>query len=120
LREALFSPPEPPFAIYLTRGGKKQGWIGLMHCVTYSKDLLWIGTDWLDRPVSLERSYIESRLPLAVELRERRVPKSVLAQGSLSPKIYQRAVTEGWVDKLDKALTLACDPRWEVILHVCP
>lgn len=120
LLETLLDPPEPPFALYLTRAGKKQGWISLVRYVSTSRERYWVGTDWLDRPVNLCRSWVHAVAPLVGELRRRRVPRTALVTGVFPPAVWKRAYREGWTRDLERAARLAGDPRWEVIVHVTP
>jgi hypothetical protein len=117
LWEALLHPPSPPFAIYLTRAGQKQGALGLIHYVSDSCRQFWVGTDWVDRPVLLEESWVRDQGHLVARLRERKVPKGVLVDGGFSPAHYKHAMEEGWLEDLELARSLAGDPRWEVIVY---
>lgn len=120
LRDVILSPPEPPFALYLTRGGKKQGWISLVRYVSWSRERYWVGTDWLDRPVHLDRAWAAAHAPLAERLRQRGISRAALLTASYSPAVWKRAILEGWSSDLDATAALAGDPRWEVIVHVTP
>jgi len=119
LRDALISPPEPPFALYLTRAGKKQGWISLIRYVSQSRDRFWVGTDWLDRPVQIDRAWVITQLPLLDRLAAHKVGKTALMEGIFSPTVWKRAIREGWTSDLQEAQVLAGDPRWEVVVYAC-
>lgn len=45
----LTEPPQPPFAIYLTVGRRKQGYLALLRKVSTDRDHYWLATDWLAR-----------------------------------------------------------------------
>lgn len=55
LWDVLTDPPEPPYAVYVTQGGQKQGWIAGARQVATSRIATPISTDWTDRPVLLRR-----------------------------------------------------------------
>jgi hypothetical protein len=41
----VWNPPQPPFALYFSRTGKKHGWLRLVHKITTARNSLWIGWD---------------------------------------------------------------------------
>lgn len=117
LWEALCDPPDPPLAVYLTRGGQKQSWISLMHCLTTSRERLWVGTDWTDRPVLLERAWVARVAPLVELLRARGLSRQRLVAGDYRMQDYRRAMADGVEQLLEEARGLVGDPRWEVLVY---
>lgn len=118
LWDVLMDPPDPPFAVYVTQGGQKQGWISGARQVTTSVWSMAILTDWTDRPVILKD---EDRLrygDLILRLRGRKVSRKVLISGEAPPGLWAKAIKEGWGDDLRLALTYAGDPRWDVMVSV--
>jgi hypothetical protein len=117
LWDALMDPPEPPYAIYLTQGGQKQGWISGVRQVSLSRDTPVILTDWTDRPISLARAYREEAAPLILRLRAHGVSKRALIEGPSSTALMVKALKEGWADDLRAAQPYAGDPRWEAMAY---
>lgn len=113
---ALLSPPEPPFAIYMTRGGQKQGWITAIWRVSMSRQRFWVATDWLERPIQVERDWIHEQAPLLLRLRERKVSKDALRSGLFSIPAWPKALQDGWESDLRAAGQFAHDARWEVMV----
>lgn len=120
LWDVLCEPPEPPFAIYLTAGGQKQGWISLGRYPSRSRDRYWVGTDWGDKPVYLERSWVLEQSDLLGRMRERKTPKTVLLDGQFSSGAWERSMREGWQADIEAVLARVGDPRWEVVVRAHP
>lgn len=127
LRRALVEPPEPPFAVYVTFGGKKQGWLSLMRRVSTSRRWYWIGTDIWDFPVPADVTAVRRFTDLVDELRSRDVPRWLLqADPSVLPrnhrlvhlKTIERAAREGWLERLEIARRERGNPLWEVVVRV--
>ena len=114
----LFDPPQPPFFIYISRAGQKQGWLPAMRLVAHSRNLYSIATDWLEAPIQVERLRAVTLRDLASDLREQKVTKTELKTGQYSMRTWRRAMEEGWRELLTQARSLAKDPLWEVIVDV--
>lgn len=119
LRDALLRPPDGPFAIYVTAGRQKQGWISLNRRLTYSRAAIMVGTDWTDRPVRIERAFVARHDPTLRRLREQKIPKAALRTNDISAATWAKAIAEEWEMDLWTVAELAGDPRWEVMTHVC-
>ena len=118
---ALVDPPEPPFAIYHTKGGKKQGWIGILYKVNYSRNSYWIGTDRsLYLPLLARKSDVFVRSQLVANLLQRTVRRSAVMVSSFSPAEWERSIREGWQDLLLAAQHFRHDPLWEVLVSAYP
>lgn len=113
----LLEPPEPPYAIYVTQGGQKQGWISLGRYVSTSRVSYWVGTDWTDRPVRMTVAHVRELAPLLARMRERKTPKQVLLDGQFSSGAYERAMREGWEEDIMLCRDQVGDPRWEVAVR---
>ena len=59
----LQNPPEPPFVIYITKTGKKQGYLQLINRVNYSRDRYAIAFD--DKLVFIDRRELQGMIDLA-------------------------------------------------------
>lgn len=114
---ALLDPPAPPFALYCTRGGQKQGWLSLARYVSHSREQFWVGTDWTDRPVRCARGWLAATAEQVTALRARGVSKATLLSGQPTAAQYARALREGWAAALDAARRWAGDPRWELLVY---
>ncbi|MCS7256333.1 MAG: hypothetical protein NZ562_06880, partial [Thermomicrobium sp.] len=117
LRDALLDPPDPPFALYLTRNGQKHGWLSLQRYVSQSRDRFWVGTDWSDRPVYCDRLWLRQQVVLLDRLAERGVSRGQLLEGRFAPNVWKRAIAEAWTSDLEAAQRLAGDPQWEVLVY---
>lgn len=120
LWDALLDPPEPPWTCYVTAGGQKQGWISLGLYVSTSRERYWVGTDWTDRPILLDRSWVRDQGPLLDRMRERKTPKQVLVDGQFSSGSWDRAMREGWESDIEAVRARIGDPRWEVVVRAHP
>ena len=118
LLPALLSPPEPPFAFYVTVSYKKQGWITLLNRVSYSGNHYWCGTDFADAAVAMHVDKIRDWSALLDVLREQKIPKSALVSGMYGPHHYRRAMDTGILPELERARLLAGNPAWEVVVNV--
>jgi len=117
LRDVLLDPPAPPFALYLTRNGKKQGWIPLLRYVSHSRDRFWVGTDWTDRPVYCDRLWLAQHVVLLDRLADRGVPRTQMLFGHFAPRVWRAAIQDGWTSDLEAVQQLAGDPQWEVLVY---
>lgn len=115
LWDVLADPPEPPYALYVTKGGQKQGWISGVRQVATSRERTPILTDWTDRPIVLTRADWERWAPLVVRLRSYGIGRTAVETGEYTSAQWSKAVTLGYVDDLIDAQQYAGDPRWEVI-----
>jgi hypothetical protein len=116
---ALQRPPSVPFAVYVTAGHQKQGWICGARYVAQSADRYPVMTDWLDRPVWLDRAYLAAHGPLLARLRALGLSRTALLAGP-RPALMARALRDGWAGMLDDLERVRHDPRWEVCVHVIP
>lgn len=111
-------PPEPPFAMYLTTGGQKQGWISLVNYVSESRESYYIGTDWTERPVPMQWAWVADHAEVVTALRALKVPRGVVAGSEVWSVSHLRRVTDaGLREHYDTARRLAGDPRWEVMVY---
>src|SRR5579875_526103 len=95
MRRIIMDPPDPPYAVYLTRRGQKQSWLGIVHHVSLTRQRMWVGTDWAG-PVLLSSEWVGKQMPLVDSLRARKVSKAQLLSGVFTPATWLRAESEGW------------------------
>jgi len=75
--QVLLEPPQPPFAVYLTKTGKKQGFLLLANRVSTSRDLFYVALD--DQLLLVDRKKLQRYVELA-----RRAVEAGLRKGDLS------------------------------------
>jgi hypothetical protein len=114
---ALLDPPAPPWAMYQTQAGQKQGWLSIAACVNESRNAYRVAVDWLDRAVLMDARWVSGVAPVVAALREAKVTKDSLRSGSWSMRDYRRALEADLMDEYRKAYKLAGDPRWEVLVN---
>ena len=115
--EYILNPPNPPFAIYVTRSFKKQGWLSGMHLVNYNRDKFFILTDFVDK-VFVDREEAKQKYRLISFLREKKIIKRELLDGEFRVTSYKRALEEGWGSILEEIRFFKKNPLWEVLVYV--
>jgi CRISPR type IV-associated protein Csf1 len=115
-RQILLTPPEPPFAIYLTRTYKKTGWQAMMRlgCVNESRERFLVGFDYDTILVDVER--LKDHLTLVDELRAKDIHKPELESGHLSPRALQKLDLD--ITLMNRLKELAGDPLWTLAVYV--
>jgi CRISPR type IV-associated protein Csf1 len=116
-QDIILSPPSPPFFLYITQSGQRQGWLDALQVVNYSREKFIISTDWVGK-FSLERNIAIELNSLCIQLRKLKLSKSSLRTGLLSPAEYRR-VLENHAEKLVQEIhRWKNTPIWEVIVYV--
>jgi len=115
--EVLVNPPQPPFFIYISKTGQRQGWLSALRYVSYSRDYFCVSTDFVGHFwVTIKE--VKSAREILIKLREKKVSKTILRTGEYSMYIYKRAVQEGWEDDLVEIKKWIRKPIWEVMVYV--
>lgn len=116
-KDVILNPPEPPFFLYITQTGQRQGWLSAMKLINYNKEKFYISTDWVGHFLvnMLEVNYIDSLLRI---LRKEKVSKTALLLGDYNLKLYRKAMEEGWDRLLGEAKNQIKNPLWEVMVYV--
>jgi len=115
---ALLQPPVPS-AWYITKGRQKQGWLSIVNYVSESPDRVWIGTDFMDKPVIMDTSWLRNyAAPLIGKMRDLKVTKDTLITGNFTPKMYEKLYKNGSLGEFEEAIGNAGDPRWEIAVYV--
>jgi len=110
LLSTLLSPPNPPFAIYITKSGKKQGFLLLVKRPSLSRDRFFIAFE--DSLVWVDRKKLEEMVAVAEAARKLKFRKSDLLDPS----------TKCWVhrDLCEKIVEFRKNPLWEVVVYAIP
>lgn len=117
-RPVLTEPPEPPFAIYLTRSYKRQGWLGqIRQGVNYSADRFRVITDWVGC-VKMTTAQNAEMLLIVERLRKIKTRKAELLSGDYGVARWKKIMETGLEADAVKACALAKTPAWEVCVHV--
>ena len=113
-KQILLNDLEVPFAIYLTKTWKKQGWIRLMDKLNYSSDTFFVGFDY--DIVLVERKKLNEYFSLLSKLLAKKIPKSELATGELKPKSLEKIDMD--TDLLARIRFLSGDKLWSLCLYI--
>lgn len=115
--KAVLDPPAPPFAIYITQGGKRQGWLSGLKLVNYGRENFYIFTDFVDT-VYTSRLQAQSMSDMISELRKNKVGKTQLITGEYAMHVYKKAIEGGWHHLIEQARTHTKKPLWEVMVYL--
>jgi len=116
-REVLLSPPSPPFFIYITQSGQRQGWLSAMQCVSYSRERFWVSTDFVGYFLA-NLQELKRMDGLILELRKAGVSKNSLRSGILSAVEYRKLFEKNLTHLWDNAREYVKTPSWEVMCYV--
>jgi len=103
----LLNPPAPPFAIYLTKSGKKQGFLHLITRPSYSINRYFIAFE--DKLILIDRTMLEKLITIVKQARELKFSKTELMTTPHTNKWEHRQLCEQII-KYNK------NPMWEVIV----
>lgn len=104
----LLEPPEPPFTIFLTKSGKKQGFLLLANRVSYSRDRYFIAFE--DQLIFVDRSLLKRMVEVARKARELGFSKTELLQGPKTSRWQHEELCE-------EILSFLGNPLWEVVVY---
>ena len=116
----LLDPPDPPFFIYVTKGGQRQGWLSALKLLNYSRERFFVSVDWLDQPVWFGLEDVCQMHHVITELRARKIPKKVIQTADFGMHWTQKALDEDWYWAIEAATKNKNQPEWEVMLYVEP
>ena len=106
--DALLDPPKPPFAIYITKTGKKQGFLHLINRPNYSRERFFIAFD--DSLVFVERGKLREMVEVARRARRLKFGKAELL-GDIKVKHWEHR------ELCEKILSFSKNPVWEVVVY---
>jgi len=113
----LLNPPKDPFAFYITKSFKKQGFLSGFQYVNYSQENYIVLTDFVGN-VLINLNMAKKMSKLIEFLRERKVSKTQLTTGNYTMFIYKKAINEGWDKKIEETKKYIREPLWEVLCYV--
>jgi hypothetical protein len=116
-REVLLSPPDPPFFVYITQTGQRQGWLSAMQCVSYSKERFWISTDFVGHFLANLRE-LKRMDGLISVLRNVGISKNSLRSGKPSAAEYRKLLERNMTHLLYEMQEYVRTPSWEVLCYV--
>ena len=116
-RKVLLSPPTPPFFIYITQTGQRQGWLSAIQCVSYSRERFWISTDFVGHFLA-NLQELKRMDGLISELRKAGVSKNSLRSGLPSTVEYRKLLEKNMTHLLHEIQEYVKTPSWEVLCYV--
>jgi CRISPR type IV-associated protein Csf1 len=105
--QTILNPPNPPFAIYITKTGKKQGFLHLINKPAFGKDRFFIAFD--DKLIFIERKLLKELTAIAKKARELKFTKTELLTEP-SPHRWENRLLCEQILKYNK------NPMWEVVV----
>lgn len=116
-REVILNPPSPPFFIYITQTGQRQGWLSAMRFINHNQKRFYISTDWVGHFLA-DRDEAQKMHMMISELRAKGINKTALRTGEYTMKQVRTAIENGWHEILLNAKKQVKNPLWEVMLYV--
>lgn len=107
----LLDPPDPPFAMYLTKTWKKQGFLKLINKVNYSKNSFFIALD--SEIIHVVMNNFTEMLKLAKGLREKGISKKELRSGKFHVYRYEDLDLE----VIEKIKRITKNPQWRLVIY---
>jgi len=114
----LLDLPEPPFFIYVTKGGQRQGWLSAMKYVNYSRKQFFVSCDWIEQPIWMTSIDVAKMHKVIQELRGKKLPKTIISSADFGIYWTQKSMKEGWYKLIKYAIKQKGNPAWEVMLYV--
>lgn len=103
----LLNPPDPPFSIYITKSGKKQGFLHLINKPALSRNRFFIAFE--DTPVFVDRGLLKQMVKVAEEAKAKKFKKSDMIDPSV--KCWEHR------DLCETILKFRKNPLWEVVVY---
>lgn len=113
----ILNPPKPPFFLYITQTGQRQGWLSAFKFISYSEERFFIATDWVGT-IFADINNIRNMYKLIRVLREMKVSKTALRTGEYTMFQYRDAIEKGYDNLIDDTKKHIKDPLWEVMIYV--
>ena len=117
IRTYIFNPPKKEFVIYITKTGKRQGWLDGIHYINYTSERFYILTDFAGAIYANRDEAIEMYEVVKL-LRSHKISKTQIITGEFKVYTYKKAIQDGYEDLLKKVKKYIGNPLWEVIVYV--
>ena len=104
----LTEPPHPPFAIYITKSGKKQGFLHLINRVNYSREHYYLAYE--DTLLFVTRSDLVEMADVAAKARALKFSKKELLTEPTVKHWEHRELCE-------QIIEFSKNPVWEVVVY---
>jgi len=104
----LTEPPHPPFAIYITKSGKKQGFLHLINRVNYSRERYYLAYE--DTLLFVTRSDLVEMADVAAKARALKFSKKELLTEPTVKHWEHRELCE-------QIIEFSKNPVWEVVVY---
>ena len=118
IESILLRPPKPPWFLYITKTGQKQGWLHCIHKVNFSSVSFVIGFEPFDFPIQTNVFEVRKLHGLLSFLREKKITKTELLTGEFKMKTYERAINGEYEEKLKEAKKQRKREIWELLCYV--
>jgi len=105
--DVLLNPPEPPFGIYITKSGKKQGFLKIINRVNYSRKHYFIAFE--DNLIYVDVELLKRMVEVAKTARSLKFSKTELLQGARTYH-WEHEELCGSIEELKNM------PLWEVVV----
>lgn len=106
--ETILNPPEPPFAIYLTETGQKQGFLHLINRPNHSKKKYILAFD--DKIINVDLSEANRFNQLISKARELKFTKTELRNSPSAHRWKERELCE-------QIIKYSKNPLWQVMVY---
>lgn len=113
----ILTPPEPPFFIYITQSGQRQGWIDALRIVNYNRDNFYISTDWTGC-FCASKDKIRVYYEIISILRSLKISKTAIRTGEYTMFQYKQILQQKYEKLLQEARKYVGEPLWEVMCYV--
>ena len=114
----LFSPPKPPFYIYIAKRGQRQVWLSALYKINFSKDVYYFSHENYIVPLMFDKHSAKAFLELVRRAREYKITKTELITGELKSKTIERLLKANLQSLVQEIKRNVKNPLWEVIVDV--
>jgi len=115
--KVLLNPPDPPFFIYISSTGQRQGWLSALQLINWSRERFFIATDWVP-PFEAFSKELHELHRILTKLRKQRISKISLRTGEFSMTVWKKAFEDNFWQDLDLVRNYRGNPLWEVLIYV--
>lgn len=114
----LLNPPQPPWYLYISTSGQKQGWLTAIHKVNHGRENFWLSIESQEQPIRTSIRETGSLYEIVKGLMLLKIPKGEMMTGQFSAKSWEKAIKNNTEQLLRSAQKQAKKPIWEVMVYV--